>query len=498
MCYRRHGHNEGDDPNYTQPLMYKKIRQHPSVFKLYSDKLTAEELTTKVEISDRSKAFVRRLGEGFDLAKQNAETYELTEVAVQPLEPVQCTTAISRDLAERVVEGITTFPADFHLHPKLKGFVDKRRESLAGTPVDWALGEAMAFGSLVAEGTAVRLSGQDVGRGTFSQRHTEYFDFEDGHLYVPLKHVAPDQARFEVIDSPLSEYAVMGYEFGYSLADPSTLVMWEAQFGDFVNGAAIVIDQFLSSAETKWGQPSGLVLLLPHGYEGQGPEHSSARIERFLQLCAENNMQVANCTTPAQYFHILRRQMRGIDGKPIRKPLIIFTPKSILRHPKAVSTIEDLTAGEFHPVLADQGGLDAAKVTRVLFCSGKVYYDLAAFREAQGAKHVAVVRIEQMYPFPRTAIQSVLGQYPSANEVYWVQEESSNMGAWWFMKENLSPLLEGSKRTLSYAGRTESAATASGSLKRHEQEQHDLVADAFAPKLVTRKPRRMKAVKKRK
>ncbi len=498
LCYRRHGHNEGDDPNYTQPTMYKKIRQHPSVFKIYSDRLIEQGLTTKVEIADRTKAFVRRMSDAFDQAKKNSDTYELTEVAVASAEPVVCPTAITQEMAEKVIEGITTFPADFHLHPKLKGFVDRRREALTGGPIDWALGEAMAFGSLVADGTPVRLSGQDVGRGTFSQRHTEYFDYEDGHLYIPLKNIAPDQARFEVVDSPLSEYAVMGFEFGYSLGDPETLVMWEAQFGDFVNGAAIVIDQFLSSAETKWGQPSGLVLLLPHGYEGQGPEHSSARIERFLQLCAENNMQVANCTTPAQYFHILRRQPRGADGKPLRKPLIIFTPKSILRHPQAVSTLDDLLHGQFMPVLPDEGDLEPAKVTRILFCSGKVYYDLAAARESNGAKHVAIVRVEQMYPFPKTAVQNVLATYPAANEIFWVQEEPSNMGPWWYMKEQLSGVLQETKRVLQYAGRPESAATASGSLKRHEQEQRELAADAFAPKPVIRKPRRMKAVRKKK
>jgi 2-oxoglutarate dehydrogenase complex dehydrogenase (E1) component-like enzyme len=286
----------------------------------------------------------------------------------------------------------------------------------------------------------------------------------------------------------------MGFEFGFSLADPNTLVLWEGQFGDFVNGAQIILDQFLSSAETKWGQPSGLVLLLPHGYEGQGPEHSSARIERFLQLCAENNMQVANCTTPAQYFHILRRQMRGPDGKPIRKPLIVFTPKSMLRNQKVVSRLEDLTSGYFQVVIPDPA--PAANIKRILLCSGKVYYDLAEGREKRAANHVAILRLEQLYPFPQNKLQELLAQYGSATEVYWVQEEPRNMGPWRFVQENLQPLLDPTKRVLGYAGRPESASPAAGTTKRHEQEQAQVVDDAFAAAAVTRKPGRVKLVKK--
>ena len=282
-----------------------------------------------------------------------------------------------------------------------------------GGPIDWAFGEALAFGTLVLEGTPVRLSGQDSGRGTFSQRHLVFYDSENAQKYTPLQHVSPDQARFEVFDSSLSEYAVLGFEFGYSVADPLTLVLWEAQFGDFANGAQILIDQFISSAESKWGQPSGLVLLLPHGFEGQGPEHSSARIERFLVLCADNNMQVANCTTPAQYFHLLRRQMYGgADRRGVRKPLVIFTPKSLLRHPKAVSTVAELTSGGFREVLPDTAAIDPEQVTRVVFCSGKIYYDLLAAREARQANHVALVRIEQLYPFAESEANDVLLRYP--------------------------------------------------------------------------------------
>src|SRR6185295_6571119 len=310
-------------------------------------------------------------------------------------------TGADQELIERVTEGITSFPEDFHLHPKLRGFVDKRRQALKdGGPVDWAFAEALSFGSLVLEGTPVRLSGQDSGRGTFSQRHLAFYDSETGGRYVPMQHLAPNQARFDVFDSSLSEYAVLGFEFGYSVADPLTLVLWEAQFGDFMNGAQIMIDQFLVCAESKWGQPSGLVLLLPHGFEGQGPEHSSARIERFLTLCAENNMQVANCTTPAQYFHLLRRQMYGgSDRRGMRKPLIIFTPKSLLRHPRAVSTLHDFSSGGFVEIIGEAEGADPSSVTRVVFCSGKIYYDLLAAKEDRKAGHVALVRVEQLYPF---------------------------------------------------------------------------------------------------
>lgn len=400
-------------------------------------------------------------------------------------------------MAQRVIHGITAIPPDFHLHPKLKGFMDKRREALSGAAMDWAFGEAMAFGSLVLDGHPVRLSGQDVGRGTFSQRHLELYDFENGRKHVPLMNLSPDQADFGVWDSSLSEFAVMGFELGVSIVEPNTLVLWEGQFGDFVNGAQIIIDQFLSSAETKWGQPNGLVLLLPHGYEGQGPEHSSARIERFLQLCAENNMQVGNCTTPAQYFHVLRRQMCGAaDGKPIRKPLVLFTPKSLLRHAKAISHLDDFTNGRFHEVIEDPS-IPSEKVARILFCSGKVYYDLLQGREQRKADNVAIVRVEMMYPFPQEQIESILRNCPSGAEVYWVQEEPRNMGPWRFIQENLQPLLDGTKRTLHYAGRPEGASPAAGTTKRHEQEQADLVADSFAPRPVTRKPKRVRIVAKK-
>jgi 2-oxoglutarate dehydrogenase E1 component len=400
---------------------------------------------------------------------------------------------VNKDTVDRVIHGLTQFPENFHLHPKLRTFIDRRRAVIEkGGPIDWAFGEALAFGTLALEGTPVRLSGQDSGRGTFSQRHLVFWDSENGQKYTPLQHVSPDQARFEVFDSSLSEYAVLGFEFGYSVADPLTLVMWEAQFGDFANGAQIMIDQFFSSAESKWGQPSGLVLLLPHGFEGQGPEHSSARIERFLILCAGNNMQAVNCTTPAQYFHLLRRQMYGgPDRRGVRKPLVVFTPKSLLRHPKAVSSVAELTSGGFREVLADSGAIEREQVTRVIFCSGKIYYDLLAAREERKAKHVALVRIEQLYPFAETEVNDALMRYPLTAEAVWAQEEPRNMGAWRFIDERLRPLLNPSGRELRYIGRPESASPATGSGKRHQEEQAAIMSEAMeeTPVLQSRRVR---------
>ena len=498
VCYRRHGHNEGDDPTYTQPLIYNKIKSHATTFTQYAQRLVREKLLTQPEVEERRKRYLGSLSAAYDLMKQNAEAFELQESHTLPAPTGPAETAISTSTAEQVINGLTSFPAGFHLHPKLKAWMDKRREVLSGAPLDWAMGEAVAFGSLVLEGTPVRLSGQDVGRGTFSQRHLELYDVENGSVHLPMQHLAPTQAPFEVWDSSLSEFAVMGFEFGVSLGDPNTLVIWEAQFGDFVNGAQIILDQFVSSAETKWGQPSGLVLLLPHGYEGQGPEHSSARIERFLQLSAENNMIVGNCTTPAQYFHVLRRQMRGgANGGPLCKPLVLFTPKSLLRSAKAVSRIDELTSNRFHEVL-DDTTVDPKAVKRVLFCSGKVYYDLVAGRDTRKTNDVAIVRVEQMYPFPQREIEAVLGRFSPQAEVYWVQEEPRNMGPWRFMLEHFMSVLEPTKRMIRYAGRPEYASPAAGTLKRHEQEQAELVNDAFAPTPVTRPPRRLRIVRKKK
>ena len=500
FCYRRHGHNEADDPSYTQPILYRKIRTHPSVASLYSDTLTREGLLDSVEIDEIHKSLTQRMNELYDASKKSEEHYQPQELSViDPEDMVQPSpnTAVDRATLERVVDGITTFPPSFHVHPKLEGFLKKRREILGGAPIDWATAETLAFGSLVLERTPVRLSGQDSSRGTFSQRHLELYDSETGERYVPLQHVAPNQARFNVFDSSLSEYAVMGFEFGYSVADPLALVLWEAQFGDFANGAQIMIDQFIASAESKWGQPSGLVLLLPHGYEGQGPEHSSARLERFLQLCAENNMQVVNASTPAQYFHVLRRQMHGgSDRRGVRKPLIIFTPKRMLRHPKAVSTIDELMSGAFRQVLDDPTGLELTRVSRVLLCSGQVYYDLLAAREERKIDDVAIVRLEQLYPFPAAELRDILNRYLLSSDLVWVQEEALNMGAWRFLEEQVQPLLEPNQRTLRYVGRAPSASPSAGSLKRHQQEQAELIERAFAAEIKT-EPKRRSTIRRR-
>ncbi|HUS06998.1 MAG TPA: multifunctional oxoglutarate decarboxylase/oxoglutarate dehydrogenase thiamine pyrophosphate-binding subunit/dihydrolipoyllysine-residue succinyltransferase subunit [Bryobacteraceae bacterium] len=499
ICYRRLGHNEGDDPSFTQPVMYRAIKDHKSVRTLYSDSLLSSGLFSADQMKDRHKEFQARLTEGYDTAKTIPENYDFqSEHEPAPVFDGGLT-AIDSAMAERVLTSLTMLPEGFHLHPKMQGFLGKRQKVLSGDePLDWALGEAIAFGSLLQDGVSVRLSGQDSGRGTFTQRHLELYDAEDGHKYLPVQQLAANGSRFEVWNSSLSEYAVMGFEFGFSVSDPGTLVLWEAQFGDFVNGAQIIVDQFLSSAETKWGQPSGLVLLLPHGYEGMGPEHSSARIERFLQLCAENNLIVANCSTPAQYFHILRRQMKGAPGgEPVCKPLILFTPKSLLRHPRATSKLADLTSGAFHEVIDDAAALPAATVKRLLFCSGKVYYDLVAEREKMGAGDVGIIRVEQMYPFPQVALQDVLKRYPKA-ELYWVQEEPRNMGPWRFMRDNLMPMLDETKRSLHYAGRPERASPAVGRSHKHEEEQEMLIKAAFAIDVVNIRPKRDKVVRKKK
>jgi 2-oxoglutarate decarboxylase len=490
VCYRRHGHNEADDPSYTQPILYRKIRQQPSVAVQYAERLVREKIIEAGEVERMRHDVKDRLNAAYEEGRKQAQQYqvqELSAVAPETIEraPAPAKTAADLQTLERAIQGVTSFPADFHVHPKLKGFIEKRKEVIHGAGIDWATGEVLAFASLVLEGTPVRLSGQDSGRGTFSQRHLVYYDYETASPYVPLRHLSPDQARFDVFDSSLSEYAVMGFEFGYSVADPLTLVLWEAQFGDFANGAQIMIDQFISTAESKWGQPSGLVLLLPHGYEGQGPEHSSARIERYLQSCAEDNMQVVNCTTPAQYFHVLRRQMRGgPDRRGIRKPLVVFTPKRLLRHQKAVSHIEEFANDSFHEVLPDPASFDRSKVNRLLFCSGQIYYDLIAAREEKKVQNIAIVRVEQLYPFPSAQIKAELSRYPETAEIVWTQEEPRNMGAWRFVEENLQPIR--------YIGRAESASPAAGSLRRHQQEQAEIIDEAFSMEVKKRPNRRRK------
>jgi len=495
VCYRKYGHNEADDPSYTQPILYRKIRAQKSVAVQYAERMEQEGFANAGEVNAWREEQKKRLYGIYDESQLRKEQYELQELSAIPAAAIPADhppKGVGREILDHIVDRITTFPENFHLHPKLTTFVRKRRETFhAAGPkdahIDWALAEVLAFGTLVVDGTPVRLSGEDSGRGTFSHRHVEYHDAEDDRIYVPLQHLSADQARFEVYNSPLSEFAVMGFEFGYSVADPLTLVLWEAQFGDFANGAQVIIDQFLASAETKWGQPSGMVLLLPHGQEGQGPEHSSARLERFLQLCSDNNMRVANCTTPAQYFHLLRRQMQGgQDRRGLRKPLIVMTPKSLLRHPKAMSSVEDLTSGVFQPVI-DDAVVDAAAVRKILLCSGKIYYELLSARDQRRASDTAIVRIEQLYAFPESEFLEVLARYPAAGEVVWVQEEPRNMGAWAFVRGWIQPAIERQHRQIGYAGRPESASTAPGSLKRHQEEQAELIEQAFRPPTIERK-----------
>ena len=502
ICYRRHGHNEGDDPSYTQPILYRKIKEHPPVGALYAGRLVREGVLAEEEAAAMRKAVADRLSAAYDAAQERAEHFEVQELSAVTGEEIGgfCPrTAVNQQVLERVTQGMTQFPENFHLHPKLRGFVEKRRDAIAkGGNIDWAFGEALAFGTLALEGTAVRLSGQDSGRGTFSQRHLAFYDSELGKRYIPLQHISPGQARFDVYDSSLSEYAVLGFEFGYSVADPLTLVMWEAQFGDFANGAQIMIDQFIACCEQKWGQPSGLVMLLPHGFEGQGPEHSSARIERYLTLCAENNMQVCNVTTPAQYFHVLRRQMYGgHDRRGTRKPLIVFTPKSLLRHPRAVSSLRDFTTGGFTEILGDAEAVDPSRISRVVFCSGKIYYDLLAAKDDAKAGHVALLRVEQLYPFAADQARDILARYPLTAEVVWAQEEPRNMGPWHTLRECIQPLLDDTQRAIRYVGRPESASPATGSGKRHQQEQGEIVNDALTAGAISQ-TKRVRLVARRK
>jgi len=491
ICYRRWGHNEGDEPSLTQPKMYKSIKEHRSVRKIYTETLLRKGDIDPKEAEQWLDAFRVNLQEAFDRTKEQEVPHAHTdplwtdeEITGFQREPSP-DTSVPLDKVQRVGEVLTTVPPDFTIHPKLKPVLARRKAMAEGKePMDWSFAELLAFGTLMLEGFRVRLSGQDSGRGTFSSRHAILFDYITGRGHVPLNALVNEaatppvalstdatdpkaEASFAVYDSLLSEYGVVGFEYGYSVTDPGALVMWEAQFGDFMNGAQIVIDQFISSAEEKWGQHSGLAMLLPHGYEGQGPEHSSARIERFLTLCAEGNIQVVYPTTPAQYFHVLRRQMQ----KDPRKPLIAMTPKSLLRHPQAVSTLEQLTNGRFEPVLPDDG--DRSSATRVVLTTGKVYYDLVAARDKKNAT-VPIVRLEQLYPFPQPMISQALGRYPKATEVIWVQEEPRNMGAWPFLHDRLPSLLQ-PNQTLQYVGRPVSAAPATGSHHRHEEQQRKLV-----------------------
>ncbi|MBI3246671.1 MAG: 2-oxoglutarate dehydrogenase E1 component [Deltaproteobacteria bacterium] len=477
FCYRRYGHNEGDEPSFTQPRMYRAIKGHPHITWLYRERLLDRREITVEEAHAIEQSFRQRLQTALNTVKSDPRTSP-PEVFGGAWEgftrshDCQVDTRVKRELLEYMARRLSAAPEDFTVNPKVEKLLQARTEAiLHDRPIDWGLAEILAYGSLLCEGVQVRLSGQDCERGTFSHRHAVLVDFDTGARYAPLSHMHEGQARFRVYNSSLSEYGVLGFEFGYSLDAPQTLTLWEAQFGDFANGAQIVIDQFLASAEAKWQRMSGLVLLLPHGYEGQGPEHSSARLERYLQLCAEDNLQVVSCTTPAQIFHLLRRQMK----RNFRKPLVVMTPKSLLRHKLAVSSVTDLAEGRFQEVI-DEATLDPQRVTRLLFCSGKVYYDLLAEREQRQLMDTAIVRLEQLYPFPRKALTEVLCRYPKARTVAWVQEEPRNMGAWGFMREYLSELLP---LPLRYVGRRAQASPAVGAQKIHQQEQAALVEHAL-------------------
>jgi 2-oxoglutarate dehydrogenase E1 component len=473
VCYRRHGHNEGDEPGYTQPIMYDAIERRRSVRKIYTEELVNRGDLTVDEAEESMDSFRSILNEALEDTRESAPPK--TAVAKEPeirgvLDHVD--TGVDRETLDAIVAGVTSWPEDFTIHPKLGRQFEKRRSQLDDDAADWAMGEALAFGSLVLEGTPVRLTGQDSRRGTFSQRHSVLVDFSSGDEYCPLADLADDQARFQVYDSPLNEFASMGFEYGYTVARKNALVLWEAQFGDFINGAQVVIDQFIAAAEDKWKQTSGLVLLLPHGYEGQGPEHSSARIERFLTLAAEDNIQVAQPSTAAQYFHLLRRQMR----REVRKPLIVFSPKGMLRSKAATSPASAFTSGSFAEVLDDPDAPD--DVRRVLLCSGKIAHELRAQRDEREAP-AAVVRVEQLYPWPGEQIKQVLTGYGDADEVYWVQDEPDNMGPWPFAHGRLHKLLR-DDWTLKHRARFESASPASGSHKVHDQESAQLMDEAFA------------------
>ena len=491
VCYRKHGHNELDDPTFTQPVMYQQIAQHPAPLTQYRERLAAEGVLAPQDAERKAGEFRELLDDAQGYARDFMPRLPVfafgglwkglgwagTDWSAQ--------TAVSQGTLDEIAAALVRLPTAFTPHPRAARLMEARAAAVReGGKIDWGCAEALAIGTLVLEGTTVRMIGQDTGRGMFSHRHAVLHDTKNGERYVPLDNIREGQGRFQILDSMLSEWAVLGFEFGFSSADPWKLVIWEAQFGDFANGAQVVIDQFIASSESKWQRMSGLVMLLPHGYEGQGPEHSSARLERYLQLCAEDNMQVCNLTTPAQYFHALRRQMH----RPFRKPLVIMSPKSLLRHKLAVSTSAELTSGTFQPVLDDvavagapEAGVrvDPQHVTRLLLCSGKVYYALLDGRRDRGVDTTAIIRVEQLYPFPQREIEAIIAAYPNVQQVYWVQEEPWNMGAWHFMYHRLRRILPPS-HALNYVGRPEAASPATGSYKMHQAEEADIVNRAFA------------------
>lgn len=480
VCYRRLGHNESDEPAATQPVMYSKIRAQKTPRQIYAERLVAEKVIAMTDADAMVDQYRREMDEGKSQAKQslgligNKHTVDWTKYHNVDLTEVVKTGVRIEQLRE-LASKLTTLPANLTLHRQVAKIVTDREKMAAGQlPLDWGFAENLAYATLLTEGYEVRLIGQDSGRGTFFHRHAVWHDQSSEENYVPLQHLAPSQPRFDVYDSFLSEEAVLGFEYGFSTTEPNSLTIWEGQFGDFVNGAQVIIDQFISSGEAKWGRLCGLTLMLPHGYEGQGPEHSSARLERFLQLCAEQNMQVCVPSTPAQMFHMLRRQMK----QSFRKPLVIMSPKSLLRHKLSVSQLEDLTQGSFRTVIDEVDDIQASKVTRIVFCSGKVYFDLLDSRRGDGLHNIAIVRVEQLYPFPGEEYAAIIKKYSNAKEIVWCQEEPQNQGAWYQIRHRLQESLSKDHQLL-YAGRAPAAAPATGIAQMHQEQQQALVDAAL-------------------
>ncbi|NJD05898.1 MAG: 2-oxoglutarate dehydrogenase E1 component [Methylococcaceae bacterium] len=487
ICLRRHGHNEVDEPAVTQPLMYQFIRKHPGVRKIYGDALVAEGILSGQQVQDLDDDYQARLERGESVGRPMIAAGNYSKTRWDHFIGADWATSydsrVAPDRLREIAEAWLRVPEGFELHPRAAAIVEARRKMSQGQlPADWGYGENMAYATLLAEGCNIRLTGQDVGRGTFFHRHAILYDQHTGSALIPLQNLGSDQGRIHIYDSLLSEEGVVGFEYGYSSTEPETLTIWEAQFGDFANNAQVMIDQFITSGETKWGRLSGLVMLLPHGYEGQGPEHSSGRLERYLQMCADMNIQVCVPTTPAQIFHLLRRQLL----RRFRKPLIVFTPKSLLRHKLAVSTLEQLSDGRFQPLLGEVDPLDPERVTRAVICAGKVYYDLLETRRKEKLVNVAIIRVEQLYPFPQESFCRELAAYPKLKEMVWCQEEPANQGAWYQIKHRFFGLLS-SEIELGYAGRPFSAAPAVGKFSRHLEQQRALVADAlYAPPSINR------------
>jgi 2-oxoglutarate dehydrogenase E1 component len=479
VCYRKHGHNEMDDPTFTQPVMYQRIAEHVPASRAYAERLVQAGVLDQAAV----ERTLKELEGTFRAAHAQASNEPVLPERRAPRGTWQglswagddwsADTRSPRETLEQVLHGVTQLPDDFHPHRKIAQLATDRRRMFLEDRVDWSLGETLAYGTLLLEGRNVRLTGQDSGRGTFTHRHAALYDREDGRRRVPLQHLAPEQGRFEVVDTMLSEAAVLGFEYGFSTADPHTLTLWEAQFGDFANAAQVCIDQFIASGESKWGRMSGLTLLLPHGYEGQGPEHSSARLERFLELCADKNLQVCDLTTPAQLFHALRRQLH----RPFRKPLVIMSPKSLLRHKLAVSAVNEFTHGTFQPVL-DDALAERARVRRIRLTTGKFHYALREAREARELTDTALVRLEQLYPFPAAELAAVFAGYPEARDVCWVQEEPANMGAWRNIRHRLEAVVP-TRMRLSFVARRSAASPATGFYATHQQQESALVEHAL-------------------